>query len=82
VALLNQRGEVQGTRDFPEGWVPLMPPRQAQAPGGGGAIPPVLPGLDPNLAARINPRSTVFTDQQTATSTCSRAWPTIPGTGW
>ena len=65
IALLNQRGQLQSTRDFPDGWVPLIPPRPAQAPGPGGAIPPLLPGLDPNLAARVNPRSTVFTDPQT-----------------
>jgi len=65
IALLNQRGQLQGTRDFPDGWVPLMPPRQAQAPGAGGANQPLVPGLDPNLAARINPRSVMFTDQQT-----------------
>ncbi len=65
IALFNQRGQLQSARDFPDGWVPLIPPRPAQAPGAGRAVPPLLPGLDSNLAARINPRSTVFTDQQT-----------------
>ncbi|MEK7754648.1 MAG: hypothetical protein AAB654_22170, partial [Acidobacteriota bacterium] len=65
IALLNQRGQLQSPRAFPDGWVPLMPPRPAQAPGPGGAPPPLLPGLDPNLLARVNPRSTVFTDPQT-----------------
>jgi uncharacterized protein (TIGR03437 family) len=66
IAILNQRGQLQGTRDFPDGWVPLIPPRQAQAPGAGGGVNlPLPPGLDPSLLARMNPRSVMFTDQQT-----------------
>ena len=66
IALLSPQGEMRGTRDFPEGWVPLMPPRAAQQAGGAIPIPFQVPGINAaDLAARFNPRSTVFTDQQT-----------------
>ncbi|MBI4874023.1 MAG: hypothetical protein HY822_05250, partial [Acidobacteria bacterium] len=66
VALFNQQGEIQGTRDFPEGWAPLIPPRPAQAPAGG-VLPNPLPGvpIPPDLAARFVPRAAMFTDPQT-----------------
>lgn len=35
VALINLRGEVIETRDFPAGWVPLVPPAPAAPPAGG-----------------------------------------------
>ena len=34
VAVLNNKGEVQGARDFPAGWVPLVAPRPAAAAAG------------------------------------------------
>ncbi|MBK5294851.1 MAG: hypothetical protein JJE04_24635 [Acidobacteriia bacterium] len=45
LALLNQSGELTDTRDFPEGWLPLIPPVAPPAtpgPGGGpgGGVPP------------------------------------------
>lgn len=42
VALLNAKGEVQGSKDFPDGWVPLIAPRAPEIPGaqpGGAALP-------------------------------------------
>jgi uncharacterized protein (TIGR03437 family) len=42
LAILNPQGAIQATRDFPEGWVPLVPPAAPANPGGGGG--PVGPG--------------------------------------
>ncbi|MBL8213904.1 MAG: hypothetical protein JNK87_24510, partial [Bryobacterales bacterium] len=39
VAILNPQGVLQSTRDFPEGWVPLVPPAAPANPGGGGVQP-------------------------------------------
>ncbi|MEK7408866.1 MAG: hypothetical protein AAB225_27700 [Acidobacteriota bacterium] len=33
VAVINRQGEVQGSADFPEGWVPLVAPAPPQRPG-------------------------------------------------
>jgi len=40
VALLNQQGAITGTRDFPEGWVPLTTALPPAVVGAGGALPP------------------------------------------
>lgn len=41
LAILNPQGVLQSTRDFPDGWVPLVPPALPPATGGGGGV---LPG--------------------------------------
>jgi len=43
LALLNPQNEVTGTRDLPEGWLPLMPPVPVIQTPPGGAPPPVTP---------------------------------------
>jgi hypothetical protein len=40
LAIYNNRGEVQGTRDLPGGWLPLVPPVNPNAPPGGGVQVP------------------------------------------
>jgi hypothetical protein len=42
VAVVNPAGEVQGSRDFPEGWVPLIAPVPAQQAGQAGRAGGVL----------------------------------------
>ncbi len=54
LAAVNPRSEVMATRAYPDGWVPLVPPRQ-QAPAG-------LPGAQPGALAR--PRVTPYYEQQ------------------
>ena len=74
LALLNQRLEVTGTRDFPTGWLPLIPPAPQQAagqpgqpgaggPGGPGA--PGVPGGPGGLAGRF--RAVTYFDQGSRT---------------
>lgn len=41
VAIVNQRGELQESIDFPEGWLPLIPPAPPATPGRG----PEAPGI-------------------------------------
>ncbi len=48
LAILDPRGAVLETRDFPEGWLPMIPPAAAATtpvPGGGGQPGPGGPGL-------------------------------------
>ena len=58
-AVINARGEAASTKDFPGGYLPLVPPAApAQAGGGGGGLPG-LPGGLPNPLARLRlPTST------------------------
>jgi uncharacterized protein (TIGR03437 family) len=39
LALINLRGDVTGTREFPGGLIPLVAPEQPQRPGPGGQVP-------------------------------------------
>lgn len=67
LAILNLQGSVTGSRDFPEGWLPLVMPRQPQGPGGGlPGGPGGLPGLGGNAQALLQRlRVSVYLDAQT-----------------
>ncbi len=64
LAVLNQRGEFQAARDFPEPWLPLVPPQPAR-PGGGMQPRPGDPG--PGGGAAVNFRVSVTFDALTRT---------------
>lgn len=67
LALLNMQADVTGSRDFPDGWLPLVMPPQPAAPVG-----PGLPGLPGGPGGGVNPlaarlRVGTFFDGQTRT---------------
>jgi uncharacterized protein (TIGR03437 family) len=64
LAILNPQGSVTGSRDFPEGWVPLVMPRPPQ---GGPGLPGGLPGGGAVQAALQRLRVSVYFDAQTRT---------------
>lgn len=63
VALLNTRGEVTDTRDFPAGWLPLVPP---VAPTTGG-VGPGGPGFPGGGGAFLRTRTATYNDTATGT---------------
>ncbi|MBI3683384.1 MAG: IPT/TIG domain-containing protein [Acidobacteria bacterium] len=65
VAILNNQGEVTGSRDFPESWVPLVTPLPPQGPGVPGGGPGGLPGGVAGPAIRN--RVSFYFDAQTRT---------------
>lgn len=61
LAMLNQRGEVSATKDFPGGLVPLVAPLRAPAGGGGpGAVPGAAAGPGLRVRTYLDPDQRVF----------------------
>ncbi len=53
LAIVDATGKMQSTRDFPDGFVPIVPPAQPVVPGGGGN--PGIPGIPGIPGGVVNP---------------------------